>query len=285
MNLRELVAHLRQNRGRLCEEWARRITDAGALRPMTEEEVFEEATSVYDKYVEALENGTAEALQADVRSLAERALPEGAETLEVISIVLVLRDIMARSLFAKYQEDFTKLNRILDVYEPAANRVANAVAVGFVKERERIIREQRETIRELSTPVLQVRDRVLVLPIIGPIDPLRACQLTERLLHAIRTQRAKVAVIDLSGVASVDSGVADHLVSTMEACRLLGATVIVCGLSPEIAEKLVRTDADLTKVRTAADLQSAIEEAEPLLDHQIGPRQASPPRAVGDGCG
>src|SRR6266699_3375687 len=82
----------------------------------------------------------------------------------------LLRDVMARSLFAKYHEDFDKLNRILDSYEPAANRIANTVAVGFVQERERIIRQQQEAIRELSTPVLQVRERLLILPIIGVID-------------------------------------------------------------------------------------------------------------------
>src|SRR5207302_98501 len=81
--------------------------------------------------------------------------------------------------------DFDKLNRILDAYEPAANRIANTVAVGFVQERERIIRQQQEAIRELSTPVLQVRERLLILPIIGVIDPQRARQLTEQLLRAI----------------------------------------------------------------------------------------------------
>src|SRR5882757_8848438 len=117
--LRELVAHLRQNRTQLREEWARRITRAELLTAMTEEEIFAEATAVYDNYVEALETGTFEALQAYSRRL-----------------------------------------------------------------RERIIRQQQEAIRELSTPVLQVRERLLILPIIGVIDPQRARQLTEQLLRA-----------------------------------------------------------------------------------------------------
>ena len=234
--LRELVAHLRQNRTQLREEWARRITRAQLLTAMTEAEIFAEATSVYDNYVEALETGTFEALQAYARNLSERIIPRGVETHEVVGIVLLLRDVLARSLFGKYHEDFDKLNRILDAYEPAANRVANTVAVGFVQERERIIRQQQEAIRELSTPVLQVRERLLILPIIGVIDPQRARQLTEQLLRAIRTNRAKVVVIDITGVAAMDSNVANHLVQTVEASRLLGATVIVTGLSPEIAQ-------------------------------------------------
>jgi rsbT co-antagonist protein RsbR len=102
--LRELVAHLRQNRTQLRQEWARRIREAQLLTAMTEEEIFAEATSVYDNYVEALETGTFEALQAYARNLSERIIPRGVETDEVVGIVLLLRDVLARSLFAKYRD-------------------------------------------------------------------------------------------------------------------------------------------------------------------------------------
>lgn len=267
--LRELVAHLRQNRTQLRQEWARRITEAKLLTAMSADEVFSEATAVYDQYVEALETGTFEALQAYARNLSERIIPRGVEIHEVVGIVLLLRDVLARSLFAKYQGDFAKLNRILDAYEPAANRIANTVAVGFVQEQERIVREQQEAIRELSTPVLQVRERLLILPIIGVIDPHRARQLTEQLLRGIRTNRAKVVVIDITGVAAMDSNIANHLVQTVEASRLLGATVIVTGLSPEIAQTLVNIGVDLGKMATVGDLQGGIEEAERLLGYKV----------------
>jgi len=269
--LRELVSHLRQNRTQLREEWVRRITEARLLTAMSQEEIFAEATSVYDSYVEALETGTFEALQSYARNLSERIIPRGVETHEVVGIVLLLRDVLARSLFAKYQTDFEKLNRILDAYEPAANRIANTVAVGFVQERERVIRQQQEAIRELSTPVLQVRERLLILPIIGVIDPQRARQLTEQLLRGIRTNRAKVVVIDITGVAAMDATVANHLVQTVEASRLLGATVIVTGLSPEIAQTLVTIGVELGKMNTVGDLQGGIEQAERLLGYKVVP--------------
>ena len=271
--LRELVAHLRQNRTQLREEWVRRITGAQLLTAMTREEIFAEATSVYDSYVEALETGTVEALQAYSRNLSERIIPRGVETNEVVGIVLLLRDVLARSLFAKYQGDVRMLSRVLDAYEPAANRIAITVAVGFVQQRERVIREQQEAIRELSTPVLQVRERLLILPIIGLIDPQRARQLTEQLLRGIRTNRAKVVVIDITGVAAMDASVANHLVQTVEAARLLGATVIVTGLSPEIAQTLVNIGVDLTKMNTVGDLQGGIEEAERLLGYKVVPSE------------
>src|SRR5438094_1084995 len=267
--LRELVAHLRQNRTQLREEWARRITRAELLTAMTEEEIFAEATAVYDNYVEALESGTFEALQAYARNLSERIIPRGVETDEVIGIVLLLRDVLARSLFAKYQTDFALLNQILDAYEPAANRIANTVAVGFVQERERIIRQQQEAIRELSTPVLQVRERLLILPIIGVIDSQRAKQLTEQLLRSIRNNRAKVVVIDITGVPTIDSTVANHLVQTVEASRLMGASVIITGLSSEIAQTLVTIGVDLSKMNAVGDLQGGIEEAERLLGYKV----------------
>jgi rsbT co-antagonist protein RsbR len=269
--LNELVAHLAENRNSLREEWVRRIAEARLLTAMTREEIFAEATSVYDSYVEALKTRTLEALQSYAQNLSERIIPRGVETHEVVGIVLLLRDVLARSLFAKYRVDFTLLYRVLDAYEPAANAIATTVAVGFVRERERIIREQQEAIRELSTPVLQVRERLLILPIIGVIDPHRARQLTEQLLRGIRANRAKVVVIDITGVAAMDANVANHLVLTVESARLLGARVIVTGLSPEIAQTLVNIGVDLGKMNTVGDLQGGIEEAERLLGYKVVP--------------
>lgn len=267
--LRELVSHLRENRGRLREQWAQRIQEENLLTAMTRDEILSEASSVYDNYVEVLETGSVEALQAYARNLSERIIPRGVETHEVLGIVLLLRDILARSLFEKYRRDSEKLNRILDAYEPAANRIANTVGVSFVEERERVIRQQQEAIRELSTPVLQVCERLLILPIIGVLDSQRARQLTEQLLRGIRDNRARVVVMDVTGVPSIDSTVANYLVQTVEASRLMGATVIVTGLSPNLAQTLVTIGVDLTKMNTVGDLQGGIEEAERLLGYRL----------------
>jgi rsbT co-antagonist protein RsbR len=267
--LSELVAHLRQNRARLREQWVQRIIVSQLLTTMSKEEIFAEATSVYDSYLEVLETGSVEALQAYARNLSERIIPRGVETHEVLGIVLLLRDVLARELFTKYGQDYSALERVLDAYEPAANRIATTVGVGFVQERERIIRQQQEAIRELSTPVLPVRERLLILPIIGVIDPQRARQLTEQLLLGIRSNRAKVVVMDITGVPTIDVKVANHLVQTVEAARLLGATVIVTGLSPEIAQTLVTIGVDLGKMNTVGDLQGGIEEAERVLGYRV----------------
>jgi len=263
--LPELVALLRDRRGELREEWVRKITDADLLGVMTPEEIFSEVTAVYDNYVDVLETGSVETLQAYARDLSERIIPRGVETHEVLEIVLLLRDVLARALFVNYQNDPELLNAILDAYEPAANRIAVTVGVSFVEERERVIREQQDAIRELSTPVLQVRERLLILPIIGVLDAQRARQLTEQLLGAIQSGRAKVVVIDITGVATIDLTVANHIVQTVEAARLMGASAIITGLSSKIAQTLVDLGVDLSMMHTVGDLQGGLEEAERLI--------------------
>jgi rsbT co-antagonist protein RsbR len=265
--LRELVAHLRQAGTALREEWTRRITEAQLLSVMTPDEIFSEVTAVYDNYVDALESGSVEALEAYAKNLSERIIPRGVET----------HDVLARSLFEKYQGDRELLNRVLDAYEPAANRIAVTVSVSFVQERERIIRQQQVAIRELSTPVLKVRDQLLILPIIGALDTARARQLTEQLLNGIRENRAKFVVIDITGVPTIDMQVANHLVQAVRASGLMGARVIITGLSAEIAQTLVNIGVDLSMMQSVGDLQGGIEEAEQQLRYEVT-RTADEPR-------
>jgi rsbT co-antagonist protein RsbR len=152
------------------------------------------------------------------------------------------------------------------------------IADVLVFERERIIRQQQEAIRELSTPVLQIRDRMLLLPIIGLIDTQRARMVTENLLRSIRANRAKVVVMDVTGVATVDSKVANHLLQTVTAARLMGARVIVTGLSSDVAQSLVALGIDVGKLNTVGDLQGGMEDAERLLGYRVvqTPDQATP---------
>ncbi len=267
--LTELVTYLRQQRTELRQEWVKRVRDAQLLRVMTPEEIFSELTAVYDNYVDALETGSVEALTDYARDLSERIIARGVETHEVLGIVLLLRDVLARSLFERYHDEPDRLNGVLDAYEPAANRIAVTVGVSFVEERERVIREQQASIRELSTPVLQVRGRLLILPIIGVLDSGRARQLTEQLLQAIQANRAKVVVIDITGVATIDVNVANHLVQTVKATQLMGATAIITGLSAGIAHTLVDLGVDLSTMRTVGDLQGGLEEAERLLGYRV----------------
>ncbi|KCZ72010.1 PAS domain S-box [Candidatus Methanoperedens nitroreducens] len=133
---------------------------------------------------------------------------------------------------------------------------------------EELRQRQEKTIRELSTPVLQVREQMLILPIIGMIDSFRARQLTDHLLRSIHYNRAKVVVMDITGVPTIDSNVANYLVQTIDSSQLMGAMVVVTGVSPEIAQTLVTLGVDLSKMDTAGDLQGGIEAADKLLGYR-----------------
>ncbi len=157
---------------------------------------------------------------------------------------------------------FLDIGLALDNYVAARERVIEEQQQAL---RDLTERQQQETIRELSTPVLQVRAGLLILPIVGAIDSQRAQMLTQNLLLAIRDRRATVVVIDITGVPGVDSAVANHLVQTVDACRLMGASVIVSGLSPEVAQTLVMLGIDLGKMQTVGDLESGIKIGERII--------------------
>ena len=132
-------------------------------------------------------------------------------------------------------------------------------------ERQRVIRQQQQIIRTLSTPVLKARDRLLLVPLIGVLDTFRADQLMDDLLGAISEHRAKVVVIDITGTASVDSAAANSLVKTVDTARLMGAEIIVTGVSTMMAHALVKLGIDLARLDTVGDLQGGIARAEQLL--------------------
>ena len=145
----------------------------------------------------------------------------------------------------------------------------------YIQARESTMSKQQEAIRELSTPVLQIRERLLLIPIIGVIDSQRAQLITESLLRAIQANRARVVVMDVTGVGTIDSKVANHMLQTVTAARLMGAQVIVTGLSSEVAQSLATLGIDLAQLHTFGDLQGGIEEAERLLGLRVS-RLAEP---------
>jgi rsbT co-antagonist protein RsbR len=180
------------------------------------------------------------------------------------------RDVMAHFAAAPGEgfENFMSLKKV------AFFDIGLSVDV-LVYERERVIVQQQEAIRELSTPVLQIRDRLMLLPIIGVIDTHRARLITDNLLKAIRANRVKVVVMDVTGVATIDSRVANHIMQTVAAARLMGATVIVTGISSEVAQSLVALGIELTKLNTVGDLQGGLEEAERLLGLRVVQNEAA----------
>ncbi len=181
-----------------------------------------------------------------------------------------LRAVASRLLEAFPSEPARAFSAFLSLTKLVFMDIGLAVDT-YVYAREATMRKQQDAIRELSTPVLQIRERLLLLPIIGVIDTHRARLITDSLLQSIRTSRAKVVVMDVTGVATIDSKVANHLLQTVTAAGLMGASVIVTGLSSDVAQALVALGIDLGKFNTAGDLQGGMEVAERLLGYRVVP--------------
>ena len=142
----------------------------------------------------------------------------------------------------------------------------------YQKAREEVIARQQQELLELSTPVVQLWDGVLALPLIGTLDSARTQVVMESLLQRIVETGATIAIIDITGVPTVDTLVAQHLLKTVSAARLMGADCIISGIRPQIAQTIVHLGVDLGDVTTKASLQSALAIALNRLGLTIVPR-------------
>ncbi|HEY1014255.1 MAG TPA: STAS domain-containing protein, partial [Herpetosiphonaceae bacterium] len=147
---------------------------------------------------------------------------------------------------------------VIRLFEMTA-QVSAGMSEIYAAERDRIEAEQQARIAELSTPVVPLYEGILVLPLVGEIDSDRAGHIMESLLEEISREQADVVIIDITGVPVVDTGVANYLVQTAKAVKLLGSTVVLVGIGAEIAQTLVQLGVDLSNITTRANLQSGIE--------------------------
>jgi len=143
----------------------------------------------------------------------------------------------------------------------------------YMKGREDVISRQIDEISEISTPVIRVWDGVVALPIIGTLDSSRTQVVMENLLQQIVDTGSSIAILDISGVPAVDSLVAQHLIKTVSATRLMGAECIISGIRPEIAQTVVHLGIDLTGIITKASLASALQTAFEMLQLTVVKRK------------
>ncbi|KZB85502.1 STAS domain-containing protein [Amycolatopsis regifaucium] len=209
-----------------------------------------------------------EAVRSALRGLSERRARAGAAP-----------SATAQAIFALKRTALTALERHTD--DPAArystsqaiNQLLDAAGLltfsVYVEGREEIIRRQHQQMVELSTPVVRLWRQVLAVPLIGTLDSARTQVVMQNLLEAIQTHQARVAIIDITGVSTVDTAVAQHLLQTVSAVRLMGAECLISGVRPSIAQTITQLGIDLSHIVTRGSLADALATAMTLLD---GPR-------------
>lgn len=169
------------------------------------------------------------------------------------ALLQVLQTELADDPSYLYQEAM-KVNRLIDSFGILTFET-------FIKGREEVILRQTDEISEISTPVIRIWDGILALPIIGTLDSARTQVVMEALLTEIVATGSSIAILDISGVPAVDSLVAQHLLKTVSATRLMGAECIISGIRPEIAQTIVHLGIDLSQIVTKATLASALKHA------------------------
>ena len=172
----------------------------------------------------------------------------------VFSLKEAILEVLQEEITGDPQALFTeslKINRLMD-------NLSIITFETFIKGREEVILRQTDEITEISTPVIRVWDGILALPIIGTLDSARTQVVMENLLQEIVETGSSIAILDISGVPAVDSLVAQHLIKTVSATRLMGAECIISGIRPEIAQTVVHLGIDLSNIITKATLASAL---------------------------
>ena len=184
---------------------------------------------------------------------------------EFVRFIHFMQDVFLNNLEVDSRLDFQQTRAILLLLASVFNDIILDVFHVYLAEKERTIQAQQEELKHTSTPITEIWDGVLTLPIIGTLDSSRTMSVMENMLERIEKERAKVVVIDVTGVQAIDSQVSHHLIQMIRAVGLMGAKAILTGIRPEIARAITSLNIDLSLVSTRSTLSEGLKEAFSLL--------------------
>ncbi|MGA9997323.1 MAG: STAS domain-containing protein [Pyrinomonadaceae bacterium] len=197
-------------------------------------------------------------MRAFLNEISRARAIKGYTPLENATYILSLRNTLLPLLAEELEGNSEALVREMTYFTSLLDRMGLVMVENYMRSREEIIRQQREDMMELSTPVIKVWDKILTLPIIGTLDSRRAQMMMEALLQKIVDSGSTIAILDITGVKTMDTLVANHLIKTVTAARLMGARCILTGVSPAIAQTMVQLGIDLTQIMTRAQMSDGI---------------------------
>ncbi len=202
-----------------------------------------------------------DAMKVFFGNLAQRVLMRGGHVEDVVRYTQSVRLSIIDALQKTSGIDFSQSRSVLLYFVTVFNELLIAIYRAYLEERESVLQAQQEELRETSTPITEIWDGVLTLPIIGTLDSNRTMLVMESLLNRISKEHAKAVVIDLTGVRSIDSQISHHLIQIVHAVQLMGSNAIVTGINPEIARALVSLNIDFSNITTRASMSEGLKEA------------------------
>ena len=262
--LRKIIA---QSQKELLAEWAQAQLATSTLRAdlMKESELREQSRELLSLMQPAVDSGSLSQIEgpawAGVREFLTRVsrtrAAQGFSSSETATFVFSLKQPLFTRLRNEFGNDAQGLADEIWATTDLLDKLGLFTTEIYVKSREDIIQRQQREMMELSTPVVQLWDSILALPLIGTLDSERTQIVMESLLHKIVETGAAIAIIDITGVPTVDTLVAQHLLKTVAAARLMGADCIISGIRPQIAQTIVHLGVNLSDVTTKASLADA----------------------------
>jgi rsbT co-antagonist protein RsbR len=270
---------LQKKRKQILEDWIKnQLADSGLREDLiSNDELRQQSEELLDVLLKSLSAVSIENFQSSelepvyeiLSGISISRARQGFSPRETAAFVFSLKNALYQSLAtelkdkpAELVEHAYKVNQLLD-------NLGIATFETFIKGREEVILRQTDEIAEISTPVIRVWDGILALPIIGTLDSSRTQVVMESLLNEIVSSGSTIAILDISGVPAVDSLVAQHLIKTVAATRLMGAECIISGIRPEIAQTVVHLGIDLSNIMTKSTLASALKYAFNMLKLEV----------------
>lgn len=263
----DLLKLIQDNRESILKQWVGGIREASSRRNLIDERELESQTS---EVLSAIANVPAATSIGDINSPAWSTLKDllaklsasragqGFSPSETALFVLSLKAPLFALIRKHYGDRADALFSELTVTNDFIDKLALHTTDSFIHGRDQVIIRQQEEMLELSTPVVSLWDGIVALPLIGTLDSARTQVVMESLLQAIVQTNSRVAIIDITGVPTVDTLVAQHLLKTITAARLMGADCILSGIRPQIAQTIVHLGINLEEVTTKAKLSDAL---------------------------
>jgi rsbT co-antagonist protein RsbR len=257
---------MKKNQTQLLAEWTDGLQARGATRNLKEQDLQQQTSDFLQLVIGGLHNGNDQNIAApgwdEIRQFLDklshsRALL-GHDSQQTANFIFSLKGPLFALLQKQYEGNPVALAQELLQVSELFDALGMQTIRTFQKSREAVIKRQQEELLELSTPVVKLWDGVLALPMIGTLDSQRTQVVMESLLQRIVDTGSEIAIIDITGVPTVDTLVAQHLLKTVTAIRLMGADCIISGVRPQIAQTIVHLGLDLQGVVTKANLADAL---------------------------